>query len=55
MSYIEQIAADNSDIASTQNIGTTFQGRILKIIKLRRGNPTKSIWIGKITFFCTMK
>ena len=47
MNYLDQIAKDNSDIASTQVIGTTSQGRILKIIKLRKGNPTKSIWIGK--------
>lgn len=46
MNYIDEMVEKNSDIASSEIIGTTYEGRVLKIIKLRRGNPTRSIWIG---------
>lgn len=47
MDFLEETVQNNKDIASTEIIGTTEERRILKVIKLRKGNPSRSIWMGK--------
>lgn len=47
MNFIEDTVEENSDIAKSEIIGLTENNRLLKVIKLRSGNPTKSVWIGK--------
>ena len=52
MNFIEETVDENSDIAQSEVIGLTAENRQLKVIKLRSGNPTKSVWIGiKVKFF----
>lgn len=46
MNYIEEMADKNSDIAKAEVIGLTEERRQLKLIRLRSGNPQKSVWIG---------
>lgn len=44
--YLDFLALNNPDLCTTQVIGTSTQGRALKIIKISNGKPNnKAIWI----------
>jgi hypothetical protein len=44
-SFLDDIVDENPTLASTYNIGTTLEGRILKVIRLKTASTTRSIWI----------
>ena len=43
--FLDQIAAEHSSIASTISIGQSFEGRELKLLKISKSGETKpAIW-----------
>jgi hypothetical protein len=47
MDFVDKIALDNQDIASTYVAGKSNENRLLKVIVLKPFNTsTRSLWIG---------
>ncbi|XP_022101124.1 carboxypeptidase B-like isoform X2 [Acanthaster planci] len=46
LQWVKDMASENSDIASSQKIGSSYQGRELRILKISRGGSNKPIlWL----------
>lgn len=44
--FLADTVEQNQDIATLERIGTTYEQRVLTVLRLKKGNPTRSVWIG---------
>ena len=47
-SFIQDVVANNNDIASSYSTGRTFESRDLRVLVLKTSTSQKSIWLGKL-------